>query len=172
MKKQYVFWSSDTRDLKTTVVLERNEETSLGFRTFQAQTGCFSPALLFFQLDRHHVPAAVRTWREWGAAHACLATPNKSEGPHQQLPEESGGLADPCLCQDPGVSADPPQGQTKERPAPQGPLVGAGHPGEDITKPPLRPATTVGPVLDSGTEMQKDREKQSEESMDLCRSRT
>lgn len=127
--------------------------------------GAFHPLCSSFSLIGITSLAAVRTWRNWSAAPACLATPNKSEGPHQQLPEESGGLADPCLCQHPGVSTDPPQGQTKEGPAPQGPVVGARHPGEDVTKPPLLPATTVGPVLASGAEMEKDREKQSEECM-------
>ena len=93
-------------------------------------------------------PAAVRVWRAWRVAHAYLATPNKIGVPHQQLPEEKGGLQTlgslPRLCQDRGVSTDPSQGWARESPAPP---VGARHPGK-VTEPPLLPATTAGPALD------------------------
>lgn len=90
LMKQCVFWSSDTQDLKTTVVLERNEKISLGFQTFQAQTGCFSPPLLFFQLDRHRVRHSSLHLER---VECCSCLPG--QGPFQQLPEEIRGLADP-----------------------------------------------------------------------------
>lgn len=166
--KQCVFWSADTQNLKTTVVLERNEEISLGFQTFQAQTRCFSPPLLFLQLDRHHVRCS-RSHLERVQCCSCLP----GQRPCQQLPEEIRGLADPCLCQDPGVSTDPPQVQTREGPAPRGPLGGSWAPRRchNATSPTCHNCRASS-GLHSGTEMQKDREEQSEESMGVCRSGT
>lgn len=139
--KLCVFWSSDTQDLKTTVVLERSEESSLGLGTFQTQTGRLSPPWLFFQFDWHRVPCS----RAWRVAHAYLATPNKSRGGGGQA-EERGSLQTlgslPRLCQDRGVSTDPSQGWARESPAPRGPSCGSPAPGRGYR------ATTAGPALD------------------------